>query len=229
MKKKSLRMLMRRMLFRFGRSPARMIQYVTQSVISLLLLFALILGFLYFLSKNAFAATPALPNKNLEIILNKHFPDSFSVTKVQDIFPVELSLSEKKLPRAQQLELRSYYAYARNELAKISGGQFLPAVFQDFDLDGKKDYAALVTNKSTGSVSLMIVNEAKVLYQAEFPHHYTELMSHGAYPLSVIVGKEMKKVNSPCLRLISIAGPHEFLFFDRAKHDWVRMKANDGH
>ena len=119
MKKKSLRMLMRRMLFRFGRSPARMIQYVAQNVISLLLLLVLVLGFLYFLSKNAFAATPALPNKNLEIILNKHFPDSFSVTKVQDIFPVELSLSEKKLPRAQQLELRSYYAYARNELAKI--------------------------------------------------------------------------------------------------------------
>lgn len=207
---------------------AKRLNYAIQSLIAIAFLIALIFAFLYFFSRNAFASSQ-LANKNLELLISKHFPENHSLTKVEDVFPIELNSREKKLSRAQQLELRSYYAYARNELTKIARGPVLPTASQDFDLDGKKDTAALVTDKSSGIVSLVILNDVKVLYKAEFPHHYTELMSQGSYPLSVIVGKEMKKVNSPCLRLISIAGPHEFLFFDRAKKDWVRMKANDGH
>lgn len=207
---------------------ARRINYAVQSLIAIGFLIALIFAFLYFFSRHAFAST-SLAHKNLETLITKHFPENHSLTRVEDIFPIDLNTREKKLSRAQQLELRSYYAYARNELTKIARGPILPTASQDFDLDGKKDTAALITDKSSGLVSLVILNDAKVLYKAEFPHHYTELMSQGAYPLSVIVGKEMKKVNSPCLRLISIAGPHEFLFFDRAKKDWVRMRANDGH
>lgn len=166
---------------------------------------------------------------DLSIILAKHFSNTPSVAKVEDIFPVELSPSEKKLSKPQQLELRGYYAYGRNELSKISRGQVLPIIQQDFDLDGKKDFAAVIVDKTAGTLSLALFNDSRVLYQTEFPYHYTELMNNGAYPLSLIVGKEMKKVNSPCLRLISIGGSHEFLFFDKSKKDWVRMKADDRH
>lgn len=133
------------------------------------------------------------------------------------------------MAKAQQLELRSYYAYARNELAKICRGQILTPIYQDLDLDGKRDYAAILMDKSKQSLKFAVFNDSKVLYQTDFPHHYTELMNHGTYPLNVIVGRDMKKVTAPCIRLISIAGPHEFLFFDKMKQDWVRMRADDRH
>lgn len=174
-------------------------------------------------------AAPATQSSGVEGLLAKHFATSISLARVDDVFPLELSAEEKKMAKAQQLELRSYYAYARNELAKICRGQVLAPIRQDLDLDGKRDYAAILIDKSNQALKFAIFNDTKILYQADFPHHYTELMNQGTYPLNVIVGRDMKKVSAPCIRLISIAGPHEFLFFDKMKKDWVRMRADDRH
>ena len=160
----------------------------------------------------------------VEEILSKHLDGEFSLATVEDIFPYELDeRRQKKLTRKSQAQLRDYYNYVRRDLEHLSGGQFLKYINKDLDLDGRRDYAVVAINRKNKKKSFVIVNEDKVLYQEDFDKTYFELVNEGKYPLKLDTGKNLKQVNSTCLRLRPFDGEQDFIFFDRYKKDWVRI------
>ncbi len=172
----------------------------------------------------------------VDSLLQKHLGTAFKRSSIYDLYPLEpYDLDFRNMDEASKLEFLSYFDYARKELLSVSQGPLLRCLHYDFDLDGKSDYAVIVSrlwdfdskglprkSKHKDRHYLLVANDYSVLYFQPLKADYLEIINNGRYPTSLIINKQISKIPSIAFRVLALDGESYILYYDRNKAAWLK-------
>ncbi|MCE2929542.1 MAG: hypothetical protein LW817_07935 [Candidatus Caenarcaniphilales bacterium] len=158
----------------------------------------------------------------IDDLIHKNLGSHFRRTNVFDLYPNEIPAEEMEgLNYKDQVELMTYYNYARRDLEKICGSKLLRVIKIDFDLDSKIDTALIVYNLKKEENYLVIISGKEIVYQEKFKADFIEKVNEGKYPTTVIVGKNRQNISSPAIRLVGFDCEPKILYYNKTEKKFV--------